>query len=129
AEKLRRVPEVEAAYVKPKGEPPELNDMQPSAEQPPATTPDFTARQIYLNSAPAGIDARYAWRFRGGRGAGMRIIDCEWNWRFTHEDLVQLQGGVVVGTAGSDDNHGTAVLGEFSGDVNNFGITGICADA
>src|SRR5205807_8610929 len=45
------------------------------------------------------------------------------------EDLVQLQGGVVVGTAGSDDNHGTAVLGEFSGDVNNFGITGICADA
>ena len=47
----------------------------------------------------------------------------------THEDLLQNQGGVVVGTAGTDTNHGTAVLGEISGDRNTFGITGIAPDA
>ena len=59
----------------------------------------------------------------------MRIIDCEWGWRFTHEDLSTHQGGVVIGSAIADDNHGTAVLGEFSGDVNSLGIVGICSDA
>ena len=62
----------------------------------------------------------------------MRIIDCEWGWRFTHEDLLQNQGGVIAGTATMVPafvNHGTAVLGEISGDRNNFGITGIAPDA
>jgi hypothetical protein len=136
AESLRRLEEVEAAYVKPAGSPPVakpdgpgINDMAPSAEEPPATTPDFSPRQIYLNAAPDGIDARYAWRFRGGRGAGVKIIDCEWGWRFTHEDLLQKQGGIVIGSGISQDDHGTAVLGEFSGDQNAFGIIGICSDA
>jgi hypothetical protein len=43
--------------------------------------------------------------------------------------LKQNQGGVVSGSNASDDNHGTAVLGEFSGDVNTIGITGIAPDA
>ena len=53
-------------------------------------------------------------------GRDIRIIDIEGAWRFTHEDLTQNQGGVVAGTqlAGVDwRNHGTAVLGEYSGDV------------
>ncbi len=129
AESLMKLDEVAAAYVKPAGEPPEINDMAPAADEAPSTTPDFSARQIYLNAAPAGIDARYAWRFRGGRGAGSRIIDCEWGWRFSHEDLGTNQGGVVIGTNHTDTNHGTAVLGEFSGDINTFGIVGICSDA
>lgn len=65
----------------------------------------------------------------GGRGTGVRVTDCEWGWRFTHEDLVANQGGVVVGTASTDTDHGTAVLGEISGDVNAFGVTGIAPDA
>jgi hypothetical protein len=137
AESLNQLDVVEAAYVKPPGEPPMatdeemevLNDMQPRSEEPPVVTPDFTSHQIYLNAAPAGIDARHAWTLSGGRGAGVKIIDCEWGWRFTHEDLLQNQMGVVVGSSSSNDNHGTAVLGEISGDRNAFGITGICPDA
>lgn len=129
AESLRRLDEVAAAYVKPAGEPPQINDMAPSPEEPPATTPDFTGRQGYLDVAPGGIDARYAWLQAGGRGAGVNIIDCEWGWRFTHEDLAEAQGGVVIGVPSADDNHGTAVLGEIGGDPNAFGVTGVCPDA
>ncbi len=137
AENLLEMDVVEAAYVKPRGEPPViasgeaeiLNDMLPLAEEPPIATPDFTPRQIYLNEAPAGIDARYAWSITGGRGAGVKIIDCEWGWQFTHEDLLQNSMGVVVGTSSSNTNHGTAVVGEIGGDRNTFGITGICPDA
>jgi hypothetical protein len=141
---------VEAAYVKPRGEPPiatvvteeALNTMLPRGDEPPAATPDFTARQIYLDAAPAGIDARYAWTVPGGRGVGVRVIDCEWGWQFTHEDLLQNSSGVLVGTSLSytanptegntsnrSVNHGTAVVGEIGGDRNAVGITGICPDA
>ena len=53
---LRRVPAVDAAYVKPRAEPP-INRMQPSAAAPapPAQSPDFTARQVHLGPAPAGL--------------------------------------------------------------------------
>lgn len=132
AEKLLADPSIEAAYVKPRTELPDLNDMVPAAEEPPATTPDFSPQQGYLNAAPGGIDARFSWTRPGGSGAGVRIIDIEGAWRFTHEDLTGNQGGMVGGTASADltwRNHGTAVVGEFGGDRNNFGIVGICPDA
>jgi len=137
AERLRELEVVEAAYVKPPAEPPSetpeivrmLNDMVPLAEEAPLATPDFSNRQGYLNAAPEGVEARYAWMLPGGRGTGVNIIDIEWGWNFNNEDLRQNQGGVVSGTNSSDDNHGTAVLGEFSGDRNKFGITGIAPDA
>ncbi|MET0997198.1 MAG: S8 family serine peptidase [Marmoricola sp.] len=129
AEELGGEDAVVAAYVKPPGEPPILNDMAPDATDAPPVTPDFVARQLYLEPAPGGVDARYAWTWPGGGGAGVSIIDCEWGWRFDHEDLTATQGGVVVGTGGTDTNHGTAVIGEISADRNAFGITGICPDA
>lgn len=135
AERLREADGVAGAYVKPAGEPPVaideemLAEMTPTGDEPPAATPNFVARQIYLNAAPAGVDARYAWTLPGGRGAGVRIIDCEWGWRFNHEDLRVNQGGVVIGAGSSNDDHGTAVLGEISGDRNVFGVEGICPDA
>jgi Subtilase family len=128
---------VEAAYIKPVAEPPVMNDQQvdfatvESADAPPAT-PNFTARQLYLDAAPGGIDARYAWLQSGGKGNGVRIIDIEGAWRFSHEDLLLNQGGVIGGTQSTDigwRNHGTAVTGEFGGDENAFGITGICPNA
>src|SRR3954467_286464 len=79
--------------------------------------------------APGGIDAQFAWTLPGGGGKGVRIIDCEWGWRFTHEDLLTNQGGVVAGTSSTDTDHGTAVLGVISGDRNAHGITGIAPDA
>jgi Subtilase family len=129
AEELAGTEGVQAAYVKPAGEPPVLNDMQPSPEDAPPSTPDFVGNQVYLEPAPGGVDARYAWTWPGGGGAGVSIVDCEWGWRFDHEDLTVGQGGIVVGTGSTDTNHGTAVIGEISGDRNAFGITGICPDA
>lgn len=129
AEELFDQEAVVAAYVKPPGEPPILNDMMPEATDAPPVTPDFVASQLYLEPAPGGVDARYAWTWPGGGGAGVSIIDCEWGWRFDHEDLTATQGGVVVGAGGTDTNHGTAVIGEISGDRNALGITGICPDA
>ena len=136
---------VEAAYVKPQGEPPTIteelspevdaaratpiNDMQPLGGDTPPATPDFTNRQGYLNAAPGGVDARFAWTVAGGTGLGVRVIDCEWGWRFTHEDLLANQGGIVAGTGSSDTNHGTAVIGEIGGDRNTVGVTGIAPDA
>jgi len=75
---------VEAAYIKPPSETPHtapalkksqaamvaemaINDMLPTTEEAPAVTPNFTARQGYLNPAPGGIDAYYAWGFPGPR--------------------------------------------------------------
>jgi hypothetical protein len=157
AERLRELEGVEGAYVKPPAEPARirerdapqvrdapsgrmvveeelapplrLNDMEPAIEEAPAVTPDFTPRQEYLNPAPTGIDAQYAWTLPGGRGWNVRVIDIEWGWRFSHEDLVVNQGGVVAGTNSTSQEHGTAVLGEISGDVNAYGITGISPDA
>src|SRR5512142_2460274 len=56
---------VDAAYVKPPAEPPQvvmekpaaINDMQPDAADAPPATPNLASRQIYLTAAPAGIDA------------------------------------------------------------------------
>lgn len=131
---LNACDEVEGAYIKPPVEPAEeeLNEMTAVLDDAPPTTPDYSGRQIYLNAAPAGVDARYAWTVPGGRGAGVEITDIEGAWRFTHEDLRRNQGGVVGGTQFNSlawRNHGTAVLGEYGGDRNTMGITGICPDA
>ena len=94
----------------------------------PLPTRDFEFLQVYLEAAPKGIDARYAWRFGGGRGDGIQIIDVERGWNFDHEDLREKQIGVITGV-NEEHDHGTAVLGIFSGDRNAFGITGIAANA
>jgi len=130
ADALAASAHVIGAYVKPPVYPPQLNEMVAKAAEAPPTTPDFSARQGYLDAAPGGIDARYAWTLPGGRGAGVRIIDVEGAWNFSHEDLSANQGGVVGGSPTNDMswlNHGTAVLGVFSGD--GIGVTGICPDA
>lgn len=46
--------------------------------------------QGYLDAAPAGIDARYAWGFPGGDGMGANMVDMEQGWNLNHEDLVGL---------------------------------------
>lgn len=138
--KLAKLPGVTSSYVKPAAEPPldpadydsPLVKAASASPDAPPISPDFTADQGYLNPAPQGIDAKYAWTINGGRGAGINIIDIEGAWNFSHEDLQANQGGVVGGTPTNDigwRNHGTAVIGEFGGDINNFGITGISPQA
>jgi subtilisin family serine protease len=106
-----------------------LNAMPPAPAAAVGQTPDFTGRQDYLGPAPVGIDAFFAWGMPGGRGTGVRVIDCEWGWNFDHEDLLLQQGGVLVGKPNPDDNHGTAVIGEIIGNQNKFGVTGIVPEA
>lgn len=136
AEELQANDLVESAYIKPAASAPKLdmeemqfNTMQPDRSDAPPATPMWVDRQGYLNAAPGGVDAKLAWTIPGGGGTGVRVIDCEWGWRFTHEDLQGNQGGVVAGTGSTDTNHGTAVLGVISGDRNGIGITGIAPDA
>ncbi|MFI6044942.1 S8 family serine peptidase [Nocardia sp. NPDC051321] len=134
AARLREDDAVDGAYLKPPAEPPIAPDATTftAAADAPPVTPNFEARQGYLDPAPQGIDARWAWTVPGGRGQGVRVIDIEGAWRFTHEDLLANQGGVIGGDPSSDQgwrDHGTAVAGEIGGDVNTFGITGIAPDA
>lgn len=139
AEQLRANALVEGCYIKPAGELPVMLDTsaprQPEGtDAPPATPAEWRARQGYLNPAPTGVDAYYAWTVPGGRGGGVNIIDLEWAWRFTHMDLGENVGGVLAGTnlLGGDfraENHGTAVIGEIGGDENAFGVVGICPHA
>ena len=134
AERLRSSEAVVAAYVKPAGEPPTAGTLvaEPASLDAPPATASFVGRQGYLDPAPGGINARFAWTVVGGGGAGVNIIDLEWGWRFDHEDLGASQGGLISGTQSTDlrsINHGTAVIGEISGDRNAVGVTGICPDA
>ena len=91
-------------------------------------TASFVKMQGYLGTAPGGVDARFAWTRKGGKGTGIKMIDIEGAWNFSHEDLLQNQSGLAGGTMNPNvawRNHGTAVLGEVGGDANQFGVTGI----
>jgi hypothetical protein len=117
---LSKLPIVQHVYVEP-----------PPAPAP--ATPDFEPQQGYLNAAPDGLDARYAWALPGGTGAGVKIIDVEYAWNQNHEDLSKAVGALIPnGTPCdpfSDNNHGTAVLGEMVANRNGFGVTGIAYGA
>ena len=118
AAQLRELDLVDGAYVKPLSEPASLK-------------PDTTLYQGYLANPP-GLNTCCAWSLPGGHGDDVNIIDIEQAWRFTHEDLLENQGGVVGGVESTEleaRNHGTAVIGILGGDRNAFGITGICPDA
>ena len=122
AAKLARMPGVMAAYVKPAAEPPlappSAGGVEPviaaALVDAPPVTPDFTARQGYLRAATQGVDADWAATQPGGLGDGSGIIDIEGGWNFSHEDLLQNQGGVIGRHAVADSagvNHGSAVIG------------------
>ncbi len=108
---------VEIAYFP---SPPQLPSVQ---------TPNWEAAENYLQPAPTGIDAYYAWGVNGGKGENIKVVDIEGNWVESHEDL---HGGTdhfhIAGSKIPDPDwyhHGTAVLGEIAADSNSFGMTGI----
>lgn len=125
--KLNALDSVEIAYAEAATEPAffgvsSVEDAAPSA--------NFEAQQGYLDAAPGGIDARYAWTRPGGTGTGVNIVDVEGAWNDTHEDLPRFfyMGGVQYGDA-SWRNHGTAVMGVMVGQANGYGVTGIAHGA
>lgn len=124
---LNAVPSVEVAYAAPQPEPAALPGMgQVTA----AVTGNFQGSQGYLNAAPQGVDALFAWTVAGGKGQGVRIVDIEGAWRTTHEDMPAFfhTGGTQF-TDLSWRNHGTAVLGVMVGRDNGLGVTGIANQA
>ncbi len=118
-DRLNALDIVEIAYPEP--------ITEPAADIAPAT-PSYEASQGYLNAAPTGIDARYAWNFPGGRGNNIRLIDVEQDWRLDHEDLPGTFYSNGVGNT-SNDEHGTAVLGVIAGLNDSHGVTGIASAA
>jgi serine protease len=107
---------VAVAYVEPPPvEPPLVN---------PADDPRFP-NQGYLDPAPDGIDAEYAWNFPGGDGAGQALVDMEWGWTFNHEDLAAHGITLISGVNHSYFSHGSSVLGEIAAVDNALGCVGI----
>ena len=125
---LNASPAVEIAHPAPRCEPAVvLSGDAPRAQlaDTRVPTPDYTGLQDYLYDTPVGLDAPSAWAQTGGRGLGMRFIDVELWWTWTHEEFSGLRQ-FYRGGIGDDQyvDHGTAVLGEIIGMENGFGITG-----
>ncbi len=115
---LRRLEVVETAYV-----------MRPAPPPVDPSNDPLSASQGYLNAQPYGIDARYAWGFPGGDGAGIGFVDMEQGWNLEHEDLaaagITLMSGVNYGFR----PHGTSVLGEVLMVDNKVGGVGVAPSA
>jgi serine protease len=80
--------------------------------------------QGYLDPAPDGIDAEYAWTVAGGDGQGVGFVDLERGWTFDHEDLTGASVSLISGVSKDFHGHGTAVLGEVSAVDNSLGCVG-----
>ena len=126
-EQFRNSDLVETVYPEPMPEPAVLLEAEPPA------TNDYSPKQGYLDAAPGGIDARYAWTVSGGQGKNVTVADIEGAWNTSHEDLKdKASGNIVAGSPYAEQgwiNHGTAVIGEIIGVQNSFGITGIAHGA
>lgn len=116
ARELSSWPGVETAYVEPGPVPP------PSVN---AADDPRSVNQGYLDPAPDGIDAEYAWTVAGGDGTGQRLVDMEWGWNLNHEDLVAQGITLLSGLNNSYFFHGTGVLGEVAASDNTVGCVGI----
>ncbi len=132
-DELNRLDEIELAYFAPRPEVASRPQEPGSGYQEwlqASTTPNFEGGQLYLNAAPDGVGAASAWTLAGGTGAGVQVMDVEYGWQLTHEDLPGGATAVVIGVNPLDDtDHGTAVLGEMASGRNGYGMTGIAYEA
>lgn len=117
AQKLVVHEDVEEAYVEGGPCPPPVN---------PVDDP-MSSSQGYLDAAPGGLDARWAWGVADGSGVG--FVDLEQGWTLDHEDLVGAGITLISGVSNAYHGHGTAVLGEVVGVDNAVGIVGMAPKA
>lgn len=113
---LRNHPLVETAYREPPPTPPPLVNPQDDPRWP---------DQGYLDPAPDGIDAEYAWDFAGGDGEGQSFVDLEQGWTLNHEDLIDHGITIISGLSLAWFGHGTNVLGVVAAVDNDVGCVGI----
>lgn len=119
-QRLNRLYEVERAYA-------ELAVSEPVVNPADDT---YSGSQGYLDAAPTGIDARWAWTQPNGEGGGVGVVDLEQGWFLAHEDLAAKAPTIIYGdnrdgVGTYKGNHGTAVLGEIAADDNALGVVGI----
>lgn len=101
--------------------------IAPDPQAPPVVPNDDPRwlNQGYLDPAPQGIDAEFAWTVAGGDGSGQGFIDIEWGWTLNHEDLSAHGITLLSGLNNGYEGHGTAVLGEVAAVDNVLGCVGI----
>ena len=114
ARALRKLDGVETAYVMRPGPPPAFDP----------TDDPRNVNQGYLDPAPNGIDARYAWTV-GGFGEGIGFVDLEQGWNLNHEDLAAAGITLISGQNLYYFYHGTSVMGEVLMVDNDKGGVGI----
>lgn len=114
---LRSCENIESAYLE--------NGFAPPQQKTTAKDP-LHIYQGYLNAAPQGINARYAWNLKGGDGEGnVNFIDIEQGWIADHEDIaVHTLPNTGINNYESKD-HGAAVLGVIMMQHNGIGGKGI----
>lgn len=87
--------------------------------------------QFYLEPAPKGFDAKFAWTEPGGDGLNVTVADVEYDWELDHEDLASASIEWVT-----DKNairtwnylhteHGTGTLGLMVAADNTLGGVGL----
>ncbi len=117
--RLRKLDNVETAYLIRPNPPP---DVKPGDDI-------RNKRQYYQDKAPRGIDARFAWGFFGGDGAGIGFVDLEQGWNLNHRDLEDAKITIISGVNRDNYSHGTSVLGEVLMVDNTTGGVGIAPSA
>jgi hypothetical protein len=102
--------------------------LPPDMEQPnddnPIGSGNIAMYQQYLDPAPEGIDAEFAWEAGAvGKGSGVTICDVEYTFD-PHGELPAVShiNGIPFL---EDGNHATAVLGVMGAPDNGWGVTGI----
>lgn len=86
--------------------------------------PNFEYLQKYLEPAPVGVDARYAWTLPGGTGKNVKFIDIELG-VYIYDDLPEP----FILNSNSQQDHGSAVVGTLVAKNDGVGTTGIVYDA
>ncbi|MEJ9237089.1 peptidase S8 [Bacillus cereus] len=125
--KFEKLSLIETAYLQEEETPPQ--ERLPNLSVNPYDEPRLT-RQGYLEPAPLGINAPYAWSINGGDGKGTTFVDMEYGWLLSHEDLVNQKIELMSGQNKSEHHdHGTSVLGIVSAEDNNIGGIGIAPKA
>jgi hypothetical protein len=115
-------PIVETAYV-------QGTSVAPPSSVSPSDDPRYP-NQRYLQAAPLGIDAAFAWGASTGTdGAGIHFIDLEHGWRLDHEDLRDAGITLLSGVNREFFGHGASVLGVVVGVDNTLGGVGIATRA
>ena len=118
---LKKIDAVEHAYV-------EASSVSPPSVS--CNSNPLLGYQQYLNAAPIGIDAKYAWRFPGGNGQGrVKFIDIEQGWIKEHEDIKINRLPITGFSHYQHEDHGAAVLGVIMMLDNKVGGVGITPNA